>query len=198
MTAAARVLLMQLSERTSARGNRYLAGWLGKASVVAFQDEQPDKRGNPCWSVFVSTPEPREEAKPAAGPDRAANRPAAASACPLGRSQGWDGSRPTAGRARTPPRLLRPATRRSTTASTTSASADTACGRARRPPTPDRLRRAGPARRHQVRAPASTSCCCPTRCSRRWRTPARPRPVPRSPRCAPPFSTPGSGSPTIR
>ncbi len=38
-----RVLLMQLSERTSARGNRYLSGWLGKASVVAFQAEEPDK-----------------------------------------------------------------------------------------------------------------------------------------------------------
>jgi hypothetical protein len=61
--SGARVLLMQLSERTSAKGNRYLSGFLGRASVVAFLDEEPDKRGNPCWSVFVSTPEPREEAK---------------------------------------------------------------------------------------------------------------------------------------
>src|SRR4051812_3631621 len=57
-----RVLLLQLSERTSAKGNRYLAGWLGKASVVAFQAEEPDKFGNPVWDVFVSTPEPRPEA----------------------------------------------------------------------------------------------------------------------------------------
>ena len=35
MSAGPRVLLMQLSERTSGRGNRYLSGWLGKASVVA-------------------------------------------------------------------------------------------------------------------------------------------------------------------
>src|SRR3954451_13405042 len=57
-----RVLLMQLSQRTSAKGNRYLSGWLGKASVVAFQAEEPDKWGNPVWDLFVSTPEPRPEA----------------------------------------------------------------------------------------------------------------------------------------
>src|SRR3954447_16144164 len=55
-----RVLLLQLSERTSAKGNRYLAGWLGKAGVVAFQAEEPDKFGNPVWNLFVSTPEPRQ------------------------------------------------------------------------------------------------------------------------------------------
>src|SRR3954451_22714674 len=60
-----RVLLMQLSERTSAKGNRYLAGWLGKASVVAFQAEEPDKFGNPVWDLFVSTPEPKPEGKSA-------------------------------------------------------------------------------------------------------------------------------------
>jgi hypothetical protein len=80
--SGARVLLMQLSERTSARGNRYLAGWLGKASVVAFLDEEPDRFGNPQWSVFVSTPEPRAEGKPAnlsdsgRGEDRPARAPA--------------------------------------------------------------------------------------------------------------------------
>lgn len=56
-----RVLLMTLSERTSARGNAYLAGWLGKASVVAFRGD-PDKFGNPTWSVYVSEPEPRDDA----------------------------------------------------------------------------------------------------------------------------------------
>src|ERR687886_456034 len=59
-----RVLLMQLSERTSAKGNRYLAGWLGKASVVAFQAEAPDKFGNPVWEVFVSEPQPRPDQRP--------------------------------------------------------------------------------------------------------------------------------------
>src|SRR4051794_24976465 len=61
-----RVLLMQLSERTSAKGNRYLSGWLGKASVVAFQAEEPDKFGNPVWDVFVSEPQPRTERRPEA------------------------------------------------------------------------------------------------------------------------------------
>ena len=50
-----------LSERTSGRGNRYLSGWLGKASVVAFAGE-PDKHGNPTWDLFVSEPQPRAEA----------------------------------------------------------------------------------------------------------------------------------------
>jgi hypothetical protein len=60
MMNANRVLLMQLSERTSARGNRYLAGWLGKAGVVAFRGE-PDKYGNETWDLFVATPEPKPE-----------------------------------------------------------------------------------------------------------------------------------------
>jgi hypothetical protein len=54
-----KVLLLQLSERTSARGNRYMRGWLGKAAVVAFQGEK-DEAGNQSWDVYVSAPEPRE------------------------------------------------------------------------------------------------------------------------------------------
>ena len=60
MSAGPRVLLLTLSERTSGKGNRYLSGWLGKASVVAFAGE-PDKHGNPTWDLFVSTPEPKPE-----------------------------------------------------------------------------------------------------------------------------------------
>ena len=48
-----RVLLMELRERTSAKGNVYLSGWLGRASVVAFLDREADE---PTWQVFVSTP----------------------------------------------------------------------------------------------------------------------------------------------
>ena len=61
MSAGPRVLLLTLSERTSGRGNRYLSGWLGKASVVAFAGE-PDKHGNPTWDLFVSEPQPKAEA----------------------------------------------------------------------------------------------------------------------------------------
>ncbi len=49
----AKVLLMTLSERTSGKGRRYFSGWLGKASVVAFEGE-PDKFGNPTWDLFVA------------------------------------------------------------------------------------------------------------------------------------------------
>jgi hypothetical protein len=55
-----KVLLMTLSERTSGKGRRYFSGWLGKASVVAFEGE-PDKYGNPSWDVFVAEPQPRGE-----------------------------------------------------------------------------------------------------------------------------------------
>ena len=58
-TTEAKVLLMQLSERTSAKGLRYLSGFLGKAKLVAFLDQEPDKFGNPQWSVYASEPPPR-------------------------------------------------------------------------------------------------------------------------------------------
>ena len=53
-----RVLLTTLSVRVSAKGRQYLSGWLGKASVVAFEG-QPDEHGNPTWDVFLAEPEPR-------------------------------------------------------------------------------------------------------------------------------------------
>ena len=54
-----KVLLLELKERTSASGNRYMAGWLGKASVVAFLDKEA---ADPTWQVFVSTPKPKPDA----------------------------------------------------------------------------------------------------------------------------------------
>ena len=56
-----RVHLTTLSVRTSAKGNAYLSGCLGKASVVAFAGE-PDKHGNATWDVFLAQPEPRDGA----------------------------------------------------------------------------------------------------------------------------------------
>ena len=119
MMNANRVLLMQLSERTSARGNRYLAGWLGKAAVVAFRGE-PDKYGNETWDLFVAAPEPKleprqrsaarddaagevrsEEVEPGSASTGAAAAPAKWSAGPEKRGPGWRGSayrRPSAPR----------------------------------------------------------------------------------------------------
>jgi hypothetical protein len=58
-----KVLVLELRERTSARGTRYLAGWMGKAArLVAFADE-PDATGHRVWSVYVSEPEPRGDAQ---------------------------------------------------------------------------------------------------------------------------------------
>jgi hypothetical protein len=54
-----KVLLTTLSVRTSSKGRPYLAGWLGKASLVAFEGE-PDKFGHPTWDLFLSGPEPQD------------------------------------------------------------------------------------------------------------------------------------------
>ena len=51
-----KVLLMRLSQRASAKGTRYLSGYLGKAELVAFLDQEPDKLGNPQWNVYASEP----------------------------------------------------------------------------------------------------------------------------------------------
>ena len=56
---APRVHLATLSIRTSTKGRQYLAGWLGKSRVIAFEGEA-DKFGNPTWDIFVAEPEPRE------------------------------------------------------------------------------------------------------------------------------------------
>src|SRR3954447_19593856 len=77
MSAGPRVLLLTLSERVSGKGNTYLSGWLGKASVVAFAGE-PDKHGNPTWDLFVSEPQPRAETgqeRPQARPERRPQSP---------------------------------------------------------------------------------------------------------------------------
>lgn len=53
-----KVLLAALEERTSASGNRYLSGWLGKARIVGFLDKDaPD--GKIVWQVYAQTPEDR-------------------------------------------------------------------------------------------------------------------------------------------
>ena len=61
MTYSPRVLLATLSVRTSGKGTAYLSGWLGKARVAAFAGE-PDKHGDATWDLFVSEPEPRQDA----------------------------------------------------------------------------------------------------------------------------------------
>ena len=64
-----KVLLMQLSQRTSGKGNTYLSGFLGRAKLVAFLDQEPDKFGNPVWNVYASEPVPRGDQAAGAGPE---------------------------------------------------------------------------------------------------------------------------------
>ncbi len=54
-----KVHLFDLRERTSASGNRYLSGWLGKAAVVAFLDREAEE---PTWQVYVSQPKQQDGA----------------------------------------------------------------------------------------------------------------------------------------
>ena len=56
--SAPRVLLTTLSVRTSAKGNAYLAGWLGKASVVAFAGEADKFGSRDLGSVREPSPRP--------------------------------------------------------------------------------------------------------------------------------------------
>jgi hypothetical protein len=63
-----RVHLFDLRERTSAKGNRYLSGWLGKAAVVAFLDREA---AEPVWQVFLTALAPRPAGS---GPPREAGR----------------------------------------------------------------------------------------------------------------------------
>jgi hypothetical protein len=60
---SARVLLMRLSCRTSAKGLEYTSGFLGCARVVAFKAKEQDKFGNEQWEVFVSEPEPKSDSR---------------------------------------------------------------------------------------------------------------------------------------
>ena len=60
MPDQSKVLLTVLSERTSAAGNRYLSGWLGKARVVGFLDKDATA-SETIWNVFVQTPAPKSE-----------------------------------------------------------------------------------------------------------------------------------------
>jgi hypothetical protein len=69
---APRVLLMTLAERTSGKGNVYLAGWLGKARLVGFKAKEPDRYGNEVWEIYAQEPEPKADSDQA--PTRNAER----------------------------------------------------------------------------------------------------------------------------
>ncbi len=47
MSGGDKVHLLDLTLRTSAAGNQYLSGWLGRAAVVGFRDREADAM-QPC------------------------------------------------------------------------------------------------------------------------------------------------------
>ena len=128
MTAARRVLLLRLDENISAKGDTYLGGRLGEASVVALAGER-DKHGNPTWDLFVSEPQPRPEAKSpivgglasgdAAKPSARQQRPESVTARSPARHQGqgdgWRGPSPPTAVGTAPCGLRRPTAGRSAT-----------------------------------------------------------------------------------
>jgi hypothetical protein len=57
-----RVLLVKLTQKTSAQGRLYLTGWMGAARLVAFLTDEQDRDGNPVqvWNVYAAEPQPKE------------------------------------------------------------------------------------------------------------------------------------------
>jgi hypothetical protein len=88
-----KVLLAVLKERQSAKGNRYLSGWLGKARLIAFQDKDAPE-GEVIWQVYAQTPEDREQPgqqqrRPSVRDDRSRRQPAPLSADELNDEVPW-------------------------------------------------------------------------------------------------------------
>lgn len=80
MTAAGyppSVELATLWERESARGTRYLTGYLGRARVTLLPGE-PTAEGTPTWRLLIAAAPPRQgEARPAGGDAAPAGLPPA-------------------------------------------------------------------------------------------------------------------------
>lgn len=61
------VTVFKMYERTSAKGNTYLAGSLGLAQIVAFRSSEPNEHGQHVWEFkFQERPERRDPAAPQA------------------------------------------------------------------------------------------------------------------------------------
>ena len=80
-----KVLIASLWERTSAKGNTYSAGFLGKACIVGFRGE-PRPDGTPTWNIYLS---PGKEQQEGAGSraQQARRQPSDSSSAPPGRVQ---------------------------------------------------------------------------------------------------------------
>ena len=83
-----KVLLATLWERTSAKGNTYLSGFLGKACVVGFRGE-PRPDGTPTWNIFLSPGKEQEEAAGSRA-QQPRRQPSGSSSAPPGRVQRWE------------------------------------------------------------------------------------------------------------
>ena len=57
-----KVLLCTLWQRTSARGNEYLSGFVGKARIIAFRGE-PTADGTLTWNVYLQPSKEQSEAE---------------------------------------------------------------------------------------------------------------------------------------
>lgn len=57
------VPIAKLYERTSRKGNTYLAGRLGMANIVLFKSDEVSEHGQPIWYLKVSEPLPKADAR---------------------------------------------------------------------------------------------------------------------------------------
>lgn len=63
MSYSATVPLAKLYERTSKKGNVYMAGRLGMANVVLFKSDEVSEHGQPIWVLKISEPQQRSDAR---------------------------------------------------------------------------------------------------------------------------------------
>ena len=68
MSYSATVPLAKLYERTSKKGNVYMAGKMGMANIVLFKSDEVSDHGQPIWYLKVSEPMQRSDARDVAKP----------------------------------------------------------------------------------------------------------------------------------
>jgi hypothetical protein len=65
MSGEPKILLCNLWQRTSANGNEYLSGFIGKARIIGFRGE-PTADGTPTWDIYIAPGKEQTEARAAA------------------------------------------------------------------------------------------------------------------------------------
>jgi hypothetical protein len=87
MSGESKILIANLWQRTSANGNEYLSGFLGKARIIGFRGE-PTADGTPTWDIYIA---PGKQQSEAAEPASLRRAPRRAPQQPKSETPGGDG-----------------------------------------------------------------------------------------------------------